>query len=53
MFQGFGLLDFEDSFAPALWISFSLHVATAELWLRAFPNPPDQARPATPTLAVM
>jgi uncharacterized membrane protein len=41
VFQGFGLLDFEDSFGPAFWISFSLHAAAAELWLRAFPNPPD------------
>ena len=41
VFQGFGLLDFEDSFAPAFWISFSLHVAAAELWLRALPSPPD------------
>jgi uncharacterized membrane protein len=41
IFQGFGLLDFEDAFGPAFWISFSLHAAAAELWLRAFPNPPD------------
>jgi hypothetical protein len=41
LFQGFELLEFDESFAPAFWISFSLHAAAAELWLRAFPNPPD------------
>jgi uncharacterized membrane protein len=41
IFEGFGLLDFEDAFGPAFWISFSLHAGAAELWLRAFPNPPD------------
>jgi hypothetical protein len=34
---------FESSFGPAFWISFSLHVLAAELWLRAFPNPPELA----------
>jgi predicted membrane metal-binding protein len=38
-----GLLDFAASFGPAFWISFSLHVLAAELWLRAFPNPPELA----------
>jgi len=38
-----GLLDFASSFGPAFWISFSLHVVAAELWLRAFPNPPELA----------
>jgi hypothetical protein len=32
-------LDYASSFGPAFWISFSLHVAAAELWLRTFPNP--------------
>ena len=41
IFEGFGLLDFQDAFGPAFWISFSLHAAAAELWLRRFPNPPD------------
>jgi uncharacterized membrane protein len=51
-FVGLGLLEFEESFAPAFWISFSLHAAGAELWLRRFPNPPELAQPATPALAV-
>jgi uncharacterized membrane protein len=46
LFLGLGLLDFEDAFAPAFWISFSLHAAAAELWLRRFPNPPELAQPA-------
>lgn len=44
IFQGTGLLDFASSFGPAFWISFSLHAAAAELWLRAFPNPPEMAQ---------
>ena len=43
LFQVTGLLDFASSFGPAFWISFSLHAAAAELWLRAFPNPPELA----------
>ena len=31
------------SFGLAFWISFPLHVAAGELWLRAFPNPPELA----------
>ncbi len=43
--QIFGIagLDFAASFGPAFWISFSLHALIAELWLRAFPNPPELA----------
>jgi uncharacterized membrane protein len=52
IFVGFGLLSFEDAFGPTFWISFSLHVAAAELWLRARPNPPELAQPATPAVAV-
>jgi hypothetical protein len=33
------------AFRP-FWISFSLHVLAAELWLRAFPNPPEFAHEA-------
>ena len=40
---GMAGLDFASSFGPAFWISFSLHVVAAELWLRAFPNPPELA----------
>ena len=36
-------LDVASSFGPAFWIGFSLHVLAAELWLRAFPNPPELA----------
>ena len=43
LFQATGLLDFASSFGPAFWISFSLHAAAAEVWLRAFPNPPELA----------
>jgi Predicted membrane protein (DUF2306) len=37
IFVGLGLLEFEDSFGPAFWISFCLHALAAELWLRAPP----------------
>ncbi len=40
---GIAGLDFASSFGPAFWISFSLHAVAAELWLRAFPNPPELA----------
>jgi uncharacterized membrane protein len=44
VFELTGLGSFESSFGPAFWISFSLHVAVGELWLRAFPNPPELTR---------
>jgi uncharacterized membrane protein len=44
VFQGFGLLEFQHSFGPAFWISFSAHAAGAELWLRRFPNPPEDSQ---------
>jgi uncharacterized membrane protein len=40
---GIAGLDFASSFGPAFWISFSLHAVAAELWLWAFPNPPELA----------
>ena len=43
LFQVTGLASFESSLGPAFWISFSLHAVAAELWLRAFPNPPELA----------
>ena len=43
IFQGAGLLDFASRFGPAFWISFTLHAVAAELWLRAFPDPPEIA----------
>lgn len=50
LFQGSGLLDFASSFGPAFWISFSLHVVVGELWLRAFPQPPEMTSdPVTST----
>jgi uncharacterized membrane protein YozB (DUF420 family) len=38
LFQGFGLLSFEDAFGVAFWISFLLHAGVAELYLRARPE---------------
>ena len=43
IFEVTGLGSFESSFGSAFWISFPLHVAAGELWLRAFPNPPELA----------
>ena len=37
LFQATGLLSFRDSFPVAFWISFALHVAAAEWWLRRTP----------------
>jgi len=34
------LLSFPDSFAAAFWISFALHAAFAEWWIRTTPHPP-------------
>jgi Predicted membrane protein (DUF2306) len=50
LFQVAGL-DFASSFGPAFWISFSLHALAAELWLRAFPNPPELAHALGSTLS--
>jgi hypothetical protein len=36
------------SFGLAFWISFPLHVVAGELWLRAFPNPPELAHESPP-----
>ncbi len=43
-----GLLDFQSSFGPAFWISFTVHAIGAELWLRAFPQPPELAAREAP-----
>lgn len=48
LIQGLGLLDFRSAMGPAFWIGFTLHALAAELWLRAFPNPPEIARPSQP-----
>lgn len=40
-FDGLGLLNFRSALGPAFWIGFSLHALAAELWLRAFPDPPE------------
>ena len=37
LFQATGLLTFEDSFPVAFWLSFALHAAAAEWWLRRTP----------------
>ena len=47
IFQAAGLLDFKSSFGPAFWIGFSLHVVAGELWIRAFPDPPELLHPAS------
>jgi uncharacterized membrane protein len=49
IFQATGLLDSQSSFGPAFWIGFSLHALTAELWLRAFPDPPEMSHPTPAT----
>jgi uncharacterized membrane protein len=50
VFQATGLLSSQSSFGPAFWIGFSLHVVAAELWLRAFPDPPEMSH-STPEAA--
>jgi uncharacterized membrane protein YozB (DUF420 family) len=44
LFQAFELFSFRDSFGIAFWISFTLHVIAAELWLRW--RPAQDSRPA-------
>jgi len=39
LFQGLQLLSFRDSFGIAFWLSFSMHVIAAEVWLRWRPWP--------------
>jgi len=34
LFEGLGLLDFEDAFGLAFWLAFVMHAAAAEVWLR-------------------
>ncbi|MGI8415079.1 MAG: DUF2306 domain-containing protein [Nakamurella sp.] len=41
LLQASGLVEFAASFGPAFWLAFSLHVGSGELWLRAFPRPPE------------
>lgn len=38
LFQGFGVLSFEDSFGPAFWLGFGLHAVVAELYLARRPG---------------
>lgn len=38
VFQGFGILSFEDSFGVAFWLSFVLHALTAEVYLAKRPR---------------
>jgi uncharacterized membrane protein len=35
-----GVLELKESFAPAFWVSFALHVLVAEWWVRTTPHPP-------------
>ena len=46
VFQAGGLLSSEASFGLAFWVGFSLHALIAELWIRAYPDPPELARPS-------
>ena len=48
LIEGFGLLDFQAAMGLAFWIGFTLHALAAEVWLRAFPNPPEMAEPGKP-----
>ena len=50
LFEGLGLLNFQSALGPAFWLGFSLHALAAELWLRAFPNPPETMAPAQPSV---
>jgi uncharacterized membrane protein len=38
LFQGFGLLSFEDTFGPAFWLGFGLHALAAEAYLAKRPR---------------
>jgi len=38
LFQGFGLLSFEDGFGVAFWLAFSMHAAAAEAYLTRWPD---------------
>jgi uncharacterized membrane protein len=49
IFQATGLLDSQSSFGPAFWAGFSLHVVVGEVWLRAFPDPPEISHPTPET----
>jgi uncharacterized membrane protein YozB (DUF420 family) len=39
LFEGFGIMAIRDAFGVAFWLSFSMHAAAAELWLRWRPLP--------------
>jgi len=39
LFQATGLLSFQEAFGVAFWLSFALHAAAAEMWLRWRPGP--------------
>ncbi|MGH3386012.1 MAG: DUF2306 domain-containing protein [Nocardioidaceae bacterium] len=40
VFDSTGLFEFQDSFDVAFWLSFLIHAAVAELWVRTTPHPP-------------
>ena len=41
LLQGVAQIDLAGAFGPAFWISFTMHVLLAELWLGRRPLPPD------------
>lgn len=43
---GTGILQFEQSFAPAFWLGLSMHVVAGELWLWWHPEKGGLARHA-------
>lgn len=46
LFQATGLLGFQESFGPAFWLAFVLHVLVAELYLARRPAPDASPDPA-------
>jgi hypothetical protein len=47
LFEAFGLLDLREAFGVAFWISFAMHAAAAELYLRWRPSAAGARRAAT------
>ena len=48
LFEAFGVLETQDAFGVAFWISFLLHAAVAELWLFWRPGQTGAVRSAEP-----
>lgn len=49
LFEALDILDFQDAFGPAFWISFALHATAAELWLLWRPDVSSSGRVRRPT----